>query len=522
PDTLPPYHKKRAKYRPEPFSAADALKTLGILALCTVLGYLFVYLGFTDTNVITAYVLGVLVIALVTNGRIYSGVASVLSVVIFNFCFTSPYFTLQFYDPSYFVTFVITFLSAFLTSSLTIQVKRQAKQESEKSYRTAVLLETNQKLQRARSQEKICRAAAEQMVKLLDRTVLVYAVANGTLQPPAFFPHAEEDEEAPLITPAEQGVAQWVYKNHKHAGAGTDTLPGAQCLYMAVRSPSEVFAVVAISMGHQRLEAFEKNLLVALLGEFALALEMEGLDEDKKQVEVKAQQEQLRANLLRAISHDLRTPLTSISGNAGVLIASGEVLSDDRRQRLYTDIYDDSMWLINLVENLLAVTRIENGAMDLHMEPELWSEVISEAMSHMDRKSAEHEISVTVRDDLLMSRMDVRLMVQVLLNLLGNAIEYTPRGSHIVVSALRQGRDAVVTVTDDGPGIPDEAKEKLFTMFYTAGNTRGDGRRGLGLGLSLCRSIVEAHGGTITAADNRPRGTVFELRFKAEEEFAHE
>ncbi|MEG1721108.1 MAG: DUF4118 domain-containing protein, partial [Pseudoflavonifractor sp.] len=307
PDSLPPYRKGRGKWKAEPFSLSDALKTLGILALCTILGYLFVYLGFRDTNVITIYILGVLAIALVTNGRVYSGAASVFSVVLFNFFFTSPYFTLQFYDPSYFVTFIITFLSAFLTSSLTIRVKRQARAEAEKSYRTTVLLETSQKLQRARSKDEICSSAAEQIVKLLDRTVLVYPVAEGSLQQPLFFPHAPEDRQAPLVSAAEQGVAQWVQKNRKHAGAGTDTLPGARCLYMAVRSPKEVFAVVAIAMEHQQLEAFEKSLLVALLGEFALALEMEALDADKKQVEVKAQQEQLRANLLRAISHDLRT-----------------------------------------------------------------------------------------------------------------------------------------------------------------------------------------------------------------------
>ncbi|MEG2097516.1 MAG: ATP-binding protein, partial [Pseudoflavonifractor sp.] len=242
----------------------------------------------------------------------------------------------------------------------------------------------------------------------------------------------------------------------------------------------------------------------------------------KKQVEVKAQQEQLRANLLRAISHDLRTPLTSISGNAGVLMGSEEVLSKAQRQRLYTDIYDDSIWLINLVENLLAVTRIENGALGMRLAPELWSEIIGEAMSHIDRKGQEHHISVTIEDDFLMSRMDFRLMIQVLINLVGNAIKYTPEGSNIQVKAARRGEDAEITVSDDGPGIPDEAKAKLFDMFYTVDNLRGDGRRGLGLGLSLCKSIVEAHGGTIGVADHPPHGTVFYLRLKAEEVMLHE
>ncbi|NCB62866.1 MAG: sensor histidine kinase KdpD [Clostridia bacterium] len=517
PDNLPPYKKPVAMPWPAPFSATDAAKAAGILALCTLVGYLFVWWGFSDTNIITTYILGVLLISLWTSGRIYSGVASILSVLLFNFCFTSPFYTLQFDNKSYFVTFVVTFLAGILTSSLAIRIKRQARLEAMKSHRTEVLLETSQKLQRSQSGEEICSAAAEQIVRLLDRSVTVYRAENGALDAPVFFPRGEGETGAPYLAADEGAVAQWAYKNHKHAGATTDTLPGAKCLYMAVRNNSEVFAVVGIAMDGDSLEAYEKNLLVALLGEFALALEMEALDADKKQVEVRAQQEQLRANLLRAISHDLRTPLTSISGNANILMGNAAVLSEEQRERLYTDIYDDSMWLINLVENLLAVTRIENDAMNIHREPELWSEVVAEAMAHIDRRKTEHVLAVRIEDELLMTCMDSRLIVQVIINLVDNAIKYTPAGSHINLTACRRGDEVEVAVADDGPGVPDEAKEKLFDMFFTAGNTRGDGRRSLGLGLSLCKSIVEAHGGTIGVRNNDPRGAIVWFRLKAEE-----
>lgn len=167
------------------------------------------------------------------------------------------------------------------------------------------------------------------------------------------------------------------------------------------------------------------------------------------------------------------------------------------------------MWLISLVENLLTVTRIENGTMQLTLEPELIDEVAQEALRHLNRRSAEHTVTLAVPDDLLMAKMDPQLIVQVLINLTDNAIKYTPAGSSIAVSAQRSGETVRVEVADDGPGIPDAAKEKLFEMFYTAQAKRGDGRRGLGLGLSLCRSIVEAHGGQIGVRDNNPHGTVF-------------
>ena len=222
-----------------------------------------------------------------------------------------------------------------------------------------------------------------------------------------------------------------------------------------------------------------------------------------------AQQEALRANLLRAISHDLRTPLTAISGNAGILMENASVLDAAKRRQLYTSIYDDSMWLANLVENLLSVSRIENGTIRLKMEPELLEEVFQEALTHLDRKAKEHTITVELPDDMLMAKMDARLIVQVVINIVNNAIKYTPPGSHVQVSARKRGESVEVRIADDGPGISDEAKAKLFDMFYTANNARGDGRRGLGLGLSLCRSIVQAHGGSITVEDNYPKGAIF-------------
>ena len=159
-------------------------------------------------------------------------------------------------------------------------------------------------------------------------------------------------------------MACWVQKNNKHAGATTNTLPSARCLYLAVRGERGVLAVAGISMAERaEPDAFEKNLMIAILDECGLVLEKTMLDRARREIEEKARQEALRANLLRAISHDLRTPLTSISGNAGILVENSALLDESKRHELYLSIYDDSMWLTNLVENLLSVTRIENGTM---------------------------------------------------------------------------------------------------------------------------------------------------------------
>lgn len=512
PDTYPAYRAPRKSWNlSERFTVKDALRTLVILAVCTMVGLAFAYLDFSEANIIMIYQLGVLVVAMVTSGRLYSLAASILSILIFNFFFTVPLFTFHFNDKSYLATFLVMFLVAFLSSSLTTRIKRQARLASRQAYRTQVLLEASQTLQKAEGQEAILEAMAVQLRKLLERTALYYPVLpDGTLGQPRFFPVEPTVDTGAYLGPDETAVASWVQKNNKHAGATTNTLPNAKCLYLAVRGEGSALAVAGIAIEECREpDAFEKNLMLAIVDECGLVLEKELLGQEKHRVEEQAQQEALRANLLRAISHDLRTPLTAISGNAGILMENASVLDAAKRRQLYTSIYDDSMWLANLVENLLSVSRIENGTIRLKMEPELLEEVFQEALTHLDRKAKEHTITVELPDDMLMAKMDARLIVQVVINIVNNAIKYTPPGSHVQVSARKRGESVEVRIADGGPGISDEAKAKLFDMFYTANNARGDGRRGLGLGLSLCRSIVQAHGGSITVEDNYPKGAIF-------------
>ncbi|MGN1444179.1 MAG: sensor histidine kinase, partial [Acutalibacteraceae bacterium] len=195
---------------------------------------------------------------------------------------------------------------------------------------------------------------------------------------------------------------------------------------------------------------------------------------------------------------------------------------EETKKQLYGDIYDDAMWLINLVENLLSVTRIEEGRLNLHITEDLIDDVISEALHHVNRKSAEHHIRVQNKEDYLLAKMDAKLMVQVIINIVDNAIKYTPKGSNITIQTYKQGDKAVITIADDGDGIPDDKKERVFDMFYSGANKIADCRRSLGLGLSLCRSIVNAHGGTITVSDNTPHGTVFTILLPAGEVQIHE
>ena len=275
PDRQPAY---RPKWKIAPselsFSWKDTGKMLGILAAATLLGELFSRLGFGETNIVTVYILGVLLTATWTEGRLYGILSSLLSVLTFNFFFTEPYFSLDAH-PSYVITFFIMFLSSFLTSSLTIRIKTQARMAVQKNYSTEVLLEATQLLQQASGEHEVLAIAVSQLGKLLDRPILYYPMdPDGQLMQARIYPETESDLLSRYTGGQEKAVADWVCKNNKHAGAGTHTLPNCRCIYLAVRSHGGPQAVVGIPCDDYPLpEAFEQNLIRGILNQAGIVLE---------------------------------------------------------------------------------------------------------------------------------------------------------------------------------------------------------------------------------------------------------
>ena len=454
------------------FSLKAAVQSAGILFAATAAGWMFEKLKLTDANIITVYILGVLLISIVTEGWFYSFSATIASVLVFNFLFTAPRFTLRAYDRSYPFTFAVMFLAALITGSLASRLKQHAGQAARDAYRLKVLLDTNQLLQQAKGKSEILEGTAQQIVKLLKRETVIYDVKNGKLgQPLHTIPQGGEilvEDET-----CEEQAAVWALENNRHAGTGTDHFKQAKRQYLAIRVNSTVYGVVGIMIQKQPLDAFENSVLLSILGECALALENDKNVREKEEAAILAKNEQLRANLLRTISHDLRTPLTSISGNANNLLYNESCLDAQMRRQIYGDIYDDSMWLIDLVENLLSVTRIEEGRMQIRQSAELVDEVIREALKHTGQSRTGRTIKVEEEDELILAKMDARLIVQVLINLIGNAVKYTPQGTDITVQVKKEKTEnsqVIISVCDLGDGIPDDRKERVFDMFYTGGD----------------------------------------------------
>ena len=464
----------------------STLKDFGIsaliLAIASGISFGLHYMGFTDANIITVYILAVLIISVLTENRFCWVISSAAGVLLFNFLFTTPKFSLMAYDKGYPVTFAVMLVASLVTGSIAARMKNHAKQSAQTAYRTKILLDTNQMLAKAKNADEIFEIAATQTKKLL--ALDAFAIRDNDL--------------------SKLGITC------------TNLCKTESCTYYPIHASNTVYGAIGIQSA-KTVDAFENSILLSILGECALALESERNAREKEASAILAEQEKLRANLLRTISHDLRTPLTSISGNAGNLLANDEIFDIETRRQIYADIREDSEWLISLVENLLSVSRMGDGKSDIRMSAELVSDVIDEAVRRTEKNASEHNLTVKESDGILLARMDARLIVQVLINLIDNAIKYTPSGSEIDISAVEKDNEIAITVADNGHGIADEIKPRVFDMFYTGAEKIADSRRSLGLGLALCKSIVNAHGGEITVSDNKPHGAVFTFTLPKEE-----
>ncbi len=501
------YQKRPFAWYMEKPSAKDYFLTAFIFAVCTLIGLLFQKLNFTDTNIVTIYILGVLLTSIVTDGYLCSVAGSFLSVFLFCFFLTEPRMSFQTYAVGYPVTFLIMLISSVLTGALAAKLKTHAKLSAQLAFRTQILFDTDRLLQKAKGEREILDVTCTQLLRLLNRNITAYVVENNALSEGKLFAGAGEDTED-FLTKEEQQIARWTYENRQRAGASTHHFPQAKCLYLAIRSGNNVYGVIGIPLQKETLDSFEYSILLSVINECALAMENAQNAMEKEKNAVIAKNEQLRADLLRAISHDLRTPLCSISGNADMLLGNSERLDEATKHQIYTDIYDDSEWLIGVVENLLSITRLNDGRLKFKFSDQLLDEVIAESLRHISRKHDDYKI-VSDCEELVLARMDVRLIIQVLVNLIDNAIKYTPPGSVICIQGTKTDGKAQISVKDNGPGLPEEMKPHIFQMFYTGKTTVADSHRSLGLGLALCHSIIEAHDGTLILTDHDPHGCNF-------------
>ena len=488
------------------FSWLDTLKLLGVFALATLACFFAQDLPFDSQNIVMIYILSVLIISRVTTGYLYGVVASVLSVLAFNFFFTYPYFSFQSLA-GYPITFAIMLIVALITGALTVRIKAQARLAAHRERRTQMLYEISRKLLVTRGRENIAKLINEYIIKLFGRSVAFYT-DDPAQNAPDILQAPGKDDAANLRSNQEQAAAHWAYANQKPAGAGTDTLAQAAAYYLPVISQGKSLGVLGISYEGGPLDQSHFILLRLIASQVAMALERQNLSDEQRQILLESEKEKMRSNLLRAISHDLRTPLTGILGASSVILENGKALDQATHDQLVLNIREDSQWLIRMVENLLSVTRIKEGTMDVAKTPEAAEEIVAEAVRRIRKRFPSHTLHVQVPDELILIPMDGTLIVQVLINLLENAIKHSTPPSPIEVYVRRAEDFAIFEVTDHGEGIADQDITRLFDGF-TSNRIGPDSSRGMGIGLSICKSIISAHGGRLEAKNNSTGGATF-------------
>ena len=483
----------------------DFCFVIAAVFLATVLGVLFHNMGFSDVTVIAWYILAVQIVAIRISGGVVNAVVSFICVIVFNFFFTEPRYSLLAYDSDYIMTFIVMFIVSFLAGMMADQLRKMLNQAEKDKVRTQILFDTSQLLNKTENYEEIAIVTGMQLKKLHDRDICI-ALGESGEGSLLFFP---EECKRHFETQIEQDGLEWTFRSGKPTGRGTSIYPAARGKYIPIMYNGYVYGVVGILEDEDNNDPYTEGITAAILNQCELAMENIKTVEEKEAEKLKVQNERLKANLLRGISHDLRTPITSISGNASVLLKSGDDFDSATRRQLEQDIYDDSEWLINLVENLLAISRVQEGNVQLNCSDEVLDDIIDEALQHVDRHITNHTLEVKKSSEMLLVNVDAHLIVQVIINLIDNAIKYSGEGSTICLGTEKKDGTIIVSVSDDGPGIPDEEKGRVFEMFYNGKKKVEDSRKSMGLGLALCKSIVEAHGGTIKADSRESGGVVF-------------
>lgn len=506
-----PYIQREANRLP--FQLADCLRVIALMSAATAVGWWFYQSRYSNANIITVYILAVLISSLITTRRRYGILAAVLYILLFNFLFIEPRFTLLVYDSAYLMTYFVSLAAALITSSLAAHAQAIARRSAENAYQAKVLLDTSNQLERASDPAEMTAITCQQLVRLLNRSVLFYPAENEEEEPQLF--SAGPGMPLERDTEQETEAVKWTKENGRRCGAFTDRYSRCRCQYIAIHADNRNYGVIGIDMNKSPFSGFEQTILYSIVYEAAMALDNERMRQEHHRAEIAAENERMRTALLRSISHDLRTPLTSIYGNAVNLAENAERMSAGDRQEIYADMQENSSWLIRQMENILSMTRIENEA-DIAMNIENVEDVILESIRHLGQKT-DHEIETQFDDEPLFALMNARLIMTVMDNLLNNALKYTPQGTKITVSALHEGELIRVSVADEGSGIADEDKPHVFDLFYTGSRIPTDKSRNMGIGLNLCQLIMKAHGSSIEVSDAVPHGAVFTFFLQAKE-----
>jgi two-component system sensor histidine kinase KdpD len=463
-------------------------------------------------NQVMVYLLGIAILSS-SQGMWPCVAACVLNVLAFDYFFVPPLYQFNVYDSHYLIIFLVMLAVGLIISNLTVRMKIQTRLSHLRERRTEALYSLSRELASTRGTDELLKTAVKQISEVFESSVTAFLPnEQGRLEA-----HSEKVQDFDLST-KEMGVAQWSYDLGQMAGKGTDTLPDAEALYVPLLASGEPVGALGVkSRFPDRLFIPEQlHLLEAFAHQTAMAVLGDRLAEEKQQAQLETETERLRSSLLSSVSHDLRTPLATIKGAIGGLLESGESMGASTRRDFLENVHDETDRLERLVTNLLEMTQLEAGAIQLKKEPNDPLDIIGSAVARVRKRMEGRKLEMKISQDLPLIPMDGLLIGQLITNLLDNALKYTPEESPIEISSWIDKDEWKVQVADWGSGVPEQDLSHLFDKFYRG--PQKENKSGAGLGLAICRGIVDIHGGTLVA-ENRPGGgMIFQLSLPLEVE----
>ncbi len=505
-DTSRPARRKRMQ-------TGSYLRSAGLVALATLLGLPF--RPFIEpTNLVMLYLLAV-VLAALSLGRAPAIVASILSVIAFDLVFVPPFYTFVVADAQFLITFMGLLGVGLVITSLAARAHEQARSAQRRETHTAVLYELSRDLAAAVGLAQLTRIVVRHVEQIMSGHAAVFVDAGERIE--------LHDASADFSFDADEyAVATWTFEHNEPAGRGTETLAGADGYYLPLKTARDVVGVLGVVFDEadnadDTMTAEQRRLLESFASQAAVAIERALLAERAQEAQLLQETEKLQTALLNSISHDLRTPLASITGSLSSLRDDEYLLNERARRDLVKNAYEEAERLNRLVGNLLDMTRLEAGALKIGDAPVDIGDVVGVALSHVESRLGKRDVVLEIPDDLPLVPADFVLLVQVLVNLIENADKYAPPGSAVTIRSCVREDELLVQVLDRGPGIPQGELGRVFEKFYRSEGTRlaqGDrlpaqGRPGTGLGLSISKGIVEAHHGRIWAENRSGGGAVF-------------
>lgn len=476
------------------------LLSIGIVILTTFINFmLYPYLA--SSNVIMVYLLGVTLVALI-GGTGPSILASLLSVLAYSFFFIEPYYNIIVTNIEYLFTLVVMLLVSQVISYLTILIRRQAESARKIQHQTSILYTLSRKLSNARGVDKLLDIGTHYLSETFNSHAVGLLPTNSHLEIHTI--HQTENS----LDPKEMSIAQWVYELGQMAGFGTDTLSFSKALYVPLLASQGTIGVLRILPNNNQFYSPEDmHLIESFANQIALAIEVDRLQDQKRKNELLMQSDGLYTTLLQSISHDLRTPLISVIASASTLIEVGETLDIGDIKKIATSIYSETEQLNRLINNLLQITYLESTNVKIRKISVPLKEIIDHVINISAKKLMNRKVNINLAEDVPLILCDNSLIEEVLINLIDNAIKFTPPESPITIQIDTTAYNVIVSIEDRGPGIMPDEVNKLFEKYYRGRQLTTE--RGLGLGLAICKMIIELHGGDIWAVSNKETGATF-------------